>query len=76
MLHVFKLGLKNDGFNKVYNNMNLKLLETMHKTSHQMTNDYDLPGINFWKLKINVPATKHPFEVVDSWCQMPISTHL
>lgn len=33
-----------------------------------MTNDYDLPGISFWKLKIHVPATKHPFEIVDSWC--------
>lgn len=35
MLHVFKLGLKNDGFNKVYNklNMNLKLLETMQNLS-------------------------------------------
>lgn len=73
MLHVFKLGLKNDGFNKVYNNMNLKLLETMQNLS---SNDYDLPGNNFWKLKIHVPATKHPFEVVDSWCQMPISTHI
>lgn len=29
MLYVFKFGLKNDGFNKVYNNMNLKLLEIM-----------------------------------------------
>lgn len=29
MLYVFKFSLKNDGFNKVYNNMNLKLLEIM-----------------------------------------------
>lgn len=33
MIHVFKLGLKNDGFNEVYNNMNLKLLQTMQNLS-------------------------------------------
>lgn len=33
MIRVFKLGLKNDGFNKVYNNKNLKLLETMQNLS-------------------------------------------